>query len=380
MNKKQIDFDLPKNIKQVGSVNDNFKVYVEDYVFTYMQQYSKNSGEEKNAILLGKNYKIDNIDYLFISGIIKGRYSNIENGIVKFSDKSFKYIKEQMDIYFDDLKVVGWFYSQPGFGENVASEYIEYHKQNFNKDYQVLFLTDPLEKLSGFFKYDNDKDDMKNLDGFIIYYEKNEAMNEYMLSEKPEKRKKTDLLQKENVKVKDKRIIDIARKNKPMPPLKVSDEQTKKYNIFTSLTGVLLLICFVMGISLVQNDDRLKKIEAKLAKMDEAYKYLLVQIKNDNVQSVFAENTQTLQTTEQTTEQTTYTYTEYTKDMDNTQFLDKTQNAKKNITLYEIKEGDSLEKISKTFYGNRNQVEAIMQINQIKDPDTIYSGMVIKLP
>ena len=45
---------LPKNIRQVGTPGAPRKIYVEDYVVTYMNQLAKDSGgRQAAAILLG---------------------------------------------------------------------------------------------------------------------------------------------------------------------------------------------------------------------------------------------------------------------------------------------------------------------------------------
>lgn len=49
-------------------------------------------------------------------------------------------------------------------------------------------------------------------------------------------------------------------------------------------------------------------------------------------------------------------------------------------TLYVVKSGDNLSKISKNFYGNPNQYTKIAQANGISDPDKIRVGQELKIP
>lgn len=45
---------LPKNIRQIGRPGNQIKIYVEDYVVTYLNQIAQESPqEERLAILLG---------------------------------------------------------------------------------------------------------------------------------------------------------------------------------------------------------------------------------------------------------------------------------------------------------------------------------------
>ena len=51
-------------------------------------------------------------------------------------------------------------------------------------------------------------------------------------------------------------------------------------------------------------------------------------------------------------------------------------------TTYTVVSGDSLSKISKHFYGDANQWRPIWEANrdQIKNPDLIHPGQVLKIP
>lgn len=384
---------LPKNIKQMGNIDDDLKIYMEDYVFTYLQQYSKHSnGEERIAVLIGDSYTIDGNNVLFINGAVKGEHTIIEDGMVKLTKKSFDYINEQIDKYFKNSNIIGWFYSQPGFSDYINDGYINYHRENFSKENQVFFLSDPLENIGGFYRLYNN--DFKAINGFIIYYEKNEAMSEYMLNNKTTNNR----IDEDNFKAKDERLINMSRRktsiNKNIHSL---NEYKKMSNIFGSLSAVLFLICFIMGAGLIQSDDKIAELEKRLVKLDDSYRYILSQIKDDNVQSVFAQNnskysepsseqTSSLSTADtHTTQQTTVLTTEVST-ISTTQIIDKTSEttsknkSQQNLKKYEVKEGDSLELISKKFYGDRSKIEEIMSINGLDNPNTIYVGKTLLLP
>lgn len=49
-------------------------------------------------------------------------------------------------------------------------------------------------------------------------------------------------------------------------------------------------------------------------------------------------------------------------------------------TMYVVKSGDNLSKISKSFYGNPNEYKKIAQANNISDPDKIQAGQELKIP
>jgi len=49
-------------------------------------------------------------------------------------------------------------------------------------------------------------------------------------------------------------------------------------------------------------------------------------------------------------------------------------------TMYVVKSGDNLSKISKSFYGNANDYNKIAQANNISNPDRIQAGQQLKIP
>lgn len=377
-------FCLPKNIKQMGNLDENLKIYMEDYVFTYLQQYANEiKGEERIAFLVGESCIIDGVSVLFINGAIKGEETYQDDGIVKFSEKSFECADKNVEKYFPKSKIVGWFYSQPGFSDYINDDYIKYHKEIFKEADNVFFLSDPIENIGGFYRLFDEK--LETIKGFIIYYEKNEQMSEYMLDNK----KAVSKIDEKRYKKKDERLVELTRHAKYKNG-KVVQEHKKISSVFGSLSAVLFLVCFIMGTGLVQSEDRITELERRITSLDSSYRYVLSKMKNEDVQSVFAQGNSkeskekeaskikkeepTKSTTEQATEQA------IEQDTEQTTAHKKTIITQKNIKTYKIKEGDSLEVISRRFYGDREMIKDIMEVNEIEDADKIYSGMVIKLP
>ena len=100
---------LPSNIKQVGSVSDEKKVYVEDYASTYLQQYANaDNCREKVCFLVGQNITVDGCEALFISGVIQGKYTIQKNGMPELTEKSWQYAEKQMELYFKDCTFYSW--------------------------------------------------------------------------------------------------------------------------------------------------------------------------------------------------------------------------------------------------------------------------------
>ena len=41
------DTTLPSNVKQMGSIEEGIRIYVEDYVYTYLYQYARSGGNKE---------------------------------------------------------------------------------------------------------------------------------------------------------------------------------------------------------------------------------------------------------------------------------------------------------------------------------------------
>ncbi len=176
---KMDKFGFPTNIKQIGNIDDNIRVYIEDTVYAYLMKFSESKEQECIAALVGRCMIIDGKTVLFINGAIQGLYAEMEKGILKFSELSAEHIEEEKEKYFRGLEVVGWLLSQPNYGSFLSTGYINYHKQNFTKPYQVMFVTDPVERLHTFFNWNEDGSDVVESEGFFIYYDRNNEMKAY---------------------------------------------------------------------------------------------------------------------------------------------------------------------------------------------------------
>ncbi|MEI3163666.1 MAG: LysM peptidoglycan-binding domain-containing protein [Lachnospirales bacterium] len=349
--------NLPNNVKQVGSISDGNRIYLEDYACTYLEQYAASEGgKEKIALLVGRNLTINDDCVLFINGIIQGKYTIQKNGMIELTEKSWQYIEKQLNLYFKDCQVVGWAYVQPGFEDYISEKLCNFQKNNITKGLQVLYITDPTEKISGFYKWNNNDEVFNNIKGYIIYYEKNDGMHEYMLENKikedkpvetPEERLKNDAGAKA-------RKIAVAKVPKKAKHYATVD-QSKTINLLSSLSFVMLLVCFIMGATLVQNDDKLNQLEAQLTALESEFQ---------NTKAVFASysETTTVTTTEAPTEATTAQAT-----------------AQVEHTKYKVQQGDTLISISKAKYGNTAKVREIRQLNNMEN-DKIVVGKTILLP
>ena len=63
--------NLPKNIRQIGAPSGNRRIYIEDYVMTYLTQLANpNSTFARGAILVGECVRGEYGEVVFISGAL----------------------------------------------------------------------------------------------------------------------------------------------------------------------------------------------------------------------------------------------------------------------------------------------------------------------
>ena len=69
---------LPKNIRQIGMPEGNKRIYIEDYVMTYLKQLANpNSTFARGAILVGECVHGENGDVVFEIYLDKNYYKNL---------------------------------------------------------------------------------------------------------------------------------------------------------------------------------------------------------------------------------------------------------------------------------------------------------------
>ena len=67
----QAFFRIPNNIRQIGEIQGNQKIYIEDYAYTYLCRIaSEDSAKGRAAILLGQANWKDGKTYLFIKSAV----------------------------------------------------------------------------------------------------------------------------------------------------------------------------------------------------------------------------------------------------------------------------------------------------------------------
>ncbi len=419
------EYKIPTNVKQIGNVDNSLRIYIEDYVYSYLVQYAKaNMNEESIAVLIGRCMIIDGKKVLFISGAIQGLYAESKKGIISFSNETYNYIEEQRLKHFKGLEVVGWMLSQPGYGTYLSSGHMNYHIDNFKKPYQVMFVLDTVEKMNTFFQYDKDEAEIKEMEGFFVFYEKNQEMQEYMAENKIEVKIEDEVDKIVKVRKPEKEDKDIKEDNfyeREESKINIATiDKTKKINInkkenifkLPNLNpqllagGLILTVMATMSINSVKSENKIVELEENINVLTQAYNMLVTHVNNsDNVSQVFASSDIQIEEPEEIQEMPEENKIKTNEELDMEEDLSiyesevEIEFVEDNLTYreetegeivetfnsndegyYIVKQGDSLIGISRTVYGTDNMQQAIMDANDIQDPNKIYFGMKLLLP
>ena len=181
-------FDLPKNIRQIGNVGGEYRIYVEDYVYTFLGKITQNrqNNEEmecRSAVFMGEAKWHAGITYLFIRGALLVDHEEMTPEHIEFTDEIWQKIHEEMEKFFPNQEILGWMFAGRSLPMEVTEVLQRTHLKHFGGE-KVLMLVDLSEREEAFFCYENNF--MVRQNGYYIYYEKNPQMQEYMLEKIPE--------------------------------------------------------------------------------------------------------------------------------------------------------------------------------------------------
>ena len=405
--------ELPKNVTQVGEVNNRYRLYVEDYVISYLKQQNRdNDGREIVVALFGVQKIENDIVFTFIYGACK---TDVYIGIDRRINAADRAAMERLGTRF----FPGW--NLVGF-KNIDGEPIE--------DFNIL---------------ENNRTYL--IKGFIQFYEKNEDMLCYMLENS--KHESTEYIRED------------YRPKTVTTPIKENTIEKKKSHsgIKVAMLATAVVAYFALsrainngGLEVLQTlgknvnselvdsikenaMDKINDFEGKLlnqispndeknlnepedtnatpdttVQTDEEDELVIMGtdklIIDDELVEVIKEENKVVKNDEETlpeedssqmpSEQPTEQPTEQpseTNDIDLSDEPDQNssgenelaevepiQEEEKTYQTYSIKRGESLSAICVKNYGNLSKMKEICELNNISNPDNIVEGQKILLP
>ncbi|MBO5389918.1 MAG: LysM peptidoglycan-binding domain-containing protein [Lachnospiraceae bacterium] len=398
-NAVSIGLKLPKNIRQIGSPSGNKRIYIEDYVVTYLNYIARpGSTCARGAILLGETKKSDIGDVIFISGAVDAQNIEFDMDETEFTEEAWSEIYEQVKEYFPDLTVVGWFLSRMGFSTAINDKIEKVHVDNFPGNDKVLLVTDSLENDEAFYMYQ--KGQLVRQKGYYIYYSKNEAMQAYIIHQRG------DMTDTENneIRRKDEEIIKAYRDKNG----KASAQKSEGVNLLYVASSFVVLAMLAMGITVISNYDKVKDMEVTINRLEltaEATEEVAAVMNNpktttDDVTQDEMANTETTVTDSivgtasdvmSSSEMTTEMVSEPTTEVSVVEEIEEpatenvsTEQAISTISqdksYYIVQEGDSLGTIALYYYGDVQYAENIAVANNMSINDKIYLDQILIIP
>ena len=401
--------ELPKNITQIGEADKHCRVYVEDYVVSYIKQMNGMAQNKDIAIALyGRRTTENGVAYLFAYGSAKLNF--LQKPIRHLSQAQEQEIEKLRKKYFPEMAFLG---------------------------YQILNG----EMVEGFRICEQEI--CRYVAGYAQFYEKNDSMLAYMLENRgeeaePEKvdQEKYEVVKKrqeerrqrqesghasraaghtENTSVEYRRAAATRRKEPdniiPMPTVGLR-------RMKMAATGVFVLLC-VMALALMRQENTGESLEEtarqamsslmeqKLPDAVEEQNQVSTLVAEDKLEAALRQENNAMAENEPATAETTVPETVVTETAveDTTEVTEEpqpeatpeptpeptpevtaepeasqTQATVAQPTAYTIKKGDTLIGISLRNYGSNTKVSEICALNGITDPDDIKIGQEILLP
>ena len=92
---------LPKNVRQIGDPDQVVRLYMEDYVNTYLKQlYPSGKQTMRVGVLLGSTEQYDGTPYIFIDGAMELEDVETDGEKIVFSESSWKKLYPAMESTF----------------------------------------------------------------------------------------------------------------------------------------------------------------------------------------------------------------------------------------------------------------------------------------
>lgn len=381
---------FPKNVKQIGNVSDSPRIYVEDYVETFLNQLEEQGREVTiTAFLLGEKVQIEGEECIFVTGALQVKDSISEEIKPVITKEELETAKVESREYFHEMDIIGWFQTVPDRPLALSREMAKAHEKLLPEKNSLLILKGQEEELYFAYKFK----ELMEIGGHYIFYEKNPDMQSYMIRE----RRQIGVTPSEVVE--DRAAKDFRSTIKG----RMEVREQRRESRYVYLTSVLLVvIVLAIGISTMNNYDKMNSVQNSIETLSSnmgangsSGKNTQQDAQNDRdtqeAQSQEAQNSD-VQSDQQIAEQTgqgdqgesaggTDEVSQETNGgttPDPSTIQEELQGASEEY--YVVQKGDTLDLISKKLYGTTSETDAICRMNGLKDGNLIFIGQKLLLP
>ena len=348
---------LPKNVRQIGNVSDNPKIYVEDYVDTYLNQLREKAREQPvGVILTGELLKLEDENAVFVSGAVQMKEVKTNGNDIEITDEIMKEAKEEAARFFPECRIVGWGIIEDGSPMSRNREIKRIQEKEFAEEWNLFLWKNAREQEEVFYAYKFGE--IMQMGGHYIYYEKNPEMQNYMINTR-----------RENGVTPSEVVEDRAAKDfRSAVREKIEYKEQHQSSAFAYITSaVLVLIVLVIGITTVNNFDKMKAVQNSLETLSETV---------GGGQADAKTRTETAETAKNNAKEASGTVKKAegrtTSETSDEQLSDQ--------DFYVVQKGETLAGISQKLYGDTSHVKAICKMNGLSDGNLIYIGQKLLLP
>jgi len=453
---------VPSNVKLIGQAPEEQKIYIEDYVMTYLKQTLNQEKKLRVSVLYGRKEMIGDKLYWFVHGAIEACPDFFMDKTI-LDEQSWQHVNEVAEKFFPDFAILGWAMTggnTPGNMKTIHdSEFFELFTKGEQKDtlseqiirtQKTFFRSD--QKL--FYEFHSDSNEeriflyekgkMKQQSGFYIFYDRNENMQNYMVSLR--------VAERSNEEYESDRVIRYARKN--VSEQKKESRKKKSSTFFACLCMMLVMTIMVISMTMMNGYEMMQNMQTTLHQITDRVQTSIengkavvsesvAQMKTEESSDVISDNSQTesvmnetsadlaaddltqddtslvsakampeiaaedspkqpedtdqqniepqdteQQATESQIAEPQETEQQDTEQQDTEQQDTEQQDIEQPQTVaqpektdsYIIQKGDTLASISLKFYGTLSKMDEICLVNHIEDKDNILYGQKIVLP
>ena len=244
---------LPKNTRQIGERDQSVRLYLEDYVNTYLKRLFPKGGQDlRVGVLLGTSEEHDGVPYLFVDGALEMEDVAEQGEKVELTESAWKKVYQDMDRLFPKRSVLGWFLcGAPGAALSPLN-YWKQHGQYFAGKNQLMYLNSGLEGEEAV--YITSEDGFYKLRGYHIYYERNQMMQDYMIMRKDVCRVETGTGEP---------VVRDFRQRMEENKSQITSRRGS-IRVLGSLCSALAMVVLAGGVVMVNNYDKMQKMESVL--------------------------------------------------------------------------------------------------------------------
>ncbi len=387
--------ELPKNITQIGEADKSCKIYVEDYVMSYMKQMNRFAEDKEMAVALyGRRSTEQTVSYIFVYGACKLTF--LQREVRHLSQAHQQEIERLRYKYFRECEFVGYLLLN---GEMI--EGIHIYEQ-------------------GCCRY---------VKGYACFYEKNDSMLSYMLDNRAEEVQPEVVEQDKYEQVKqrqEERRSQMTEKtgvteaptlneSKEKKERSVSEVETRMRGMRFAAASMFVLLCMVCVVTLQTEglgQDIMRKLNGFAGGVESKESVDDISVMSDDVVNTLVAEEQLTEAIRRENQETTpEPASEITPVPTLTPAPEITPSPTPEPTseptpiptpiptlvptpvptevpvqseqvrnVYTIRTGDTLIGISISLYGSEAYVKEICELNGISDPDNIQIGQKILLP